>query len=138
METGESNISDISTSAIETEEGGATAGSPPADPSDEVPHARGPPVLGVKDLGLQDGQGVEMALSEQEAKGAGSDGAAADTQPQVSASGATTESQADGGSTTADKDGDIVLAEPQATKDEAKTEDTTAADSIKTSEVEKE
>lgn len=138
MEIGESNISDISTSAIETEEGGATAGSPPAEPSDEVPHARGPPVLGVKDLGLQDGQGVEVTLSEQEAQGAGSDGAAADTQPQVSASGATAGSQADGEDTAADKDGDIVLEEPQATEDKAKSEDTTAADPIKASEVEKE
>ncbi|KAL1958182.1 hypothetical protein VTO42DRAFT_5037 [Malbranchea cinnamomea] len=30
--------------------------------SEEIPHARGPPVLGVEDLGLQNGEGVEMTL----------------------------------------------------------------------------
>ncbi|KAH8697732.1 hypothetical protein BGW36DRAFT_341872 [Talaromyces proteolyticus] len=30
---------------------------------DEVPHARGPSVVGVEDLGLQDGKGVEMTIS---------------------------------------------------------------------------
>ncbi|OJJ97862.1 hypothetical protein ASPACDRAFT_45162 [Aspergillus aculeatus ATCC 16872] len=29
---------------------------------EDVPHARGPPVVGVEDLGLQDGKGVEMTL----------------------------------------------------------------------------
>jgi len=49
------------TSAIENEALEGT-GSPPAD-SEEVPHARGPPVVGVEDMGLQDGKGVEMPLS---------------------------------------------------------------------------
>lgn len=31
---------------------------------EEIPHARGPSVLGVEDLGLQDGKGVQMALSD--------------------------------------------------------------------------
>ena len=31
---------------------------------EEIPHARGPSVLGVEDLGLQDGKGVEMVLSD--------------------------------------------------------------------------
>lgn len=30
--------------------------------TDELPHARGPPVVGVEDMGLQDGKGVEMPL----------------------------------------------------------------------------
>ncbi|KKK18611.1 hypothetical protein P175DRAFT_0504321 [Aspergillus ochraceoroseus IBT 24754] len=34
----------------------------PADPADEIPHARGPSVLGVEDMGLQDGKGVQMTL----------------------------------------------------------------------------
>ena len=40
------------------------SGGPPAnaEESEEIPHARGPPVLGVEDLGLQDGKGVEMVL----------------------------------------------------------------------------
>lgn len=54
------------TSAIENEALGA--GSPPAD-SEEVPHARGPPVVGVQDLGLQDGKGVEMPLSNADGSG---------------------------------------------------------------------
>ncbi|PYI18394.1 hypothetical protein BO99DRAFT_362373 [Aspergillus violaceofuscus CBS 115571] len=35
----------------------------PAEPLvEDIPHARGPPVVGVEDLGLQDGKGVEMNL----------------------------------------------------------------------------
>ncbi|RAH45178.1 uncharacterized protein BO95DRAFT_443367 [Aspergillus brunneoviolaceus CBS 621.78] len=35
----------------------------PTEPGvEDVPHARGPPVVGVEDLGLQDGKGVEMDL----------------------------------------------------------------------------
>ncbi|PGH27315.1 hypothetical protein AJ80_01025 [Polytolypa hystricis UAMH7299] len=34
-----------------------------ADDSEEIPHARGPAILGVQDLGLQDGKGVEMTLT---------------------------------------------------------------------------
>ncbi|PGH01825.1 hypothetical protein GX51_05005 [Blastomyces parvus] len=33
------------------------------DELEEVPHARGPNILGVEDMGLQDGKGVEMSLS---------------------------------------------------------------------------
>ena len=39
-------------------------GSPQSDPTEDVPHARGPPVVGVEDMGLQDGRGVEMTLSQ--------------------------------------------------------------------------
>ena len=38
----------------------------PAESTEEVPHARGPSVLGVEDLGLQDGKGVEMTLQGKE------------------------------------------------------------------------
>ncbi|KAE8349787.1 hypothetical protein BDV28DRAFT_54325 [Aspergillus coremiiformis] len=35
------------------------------DPSEDIPHARGPQILGVEDLGLQDGKGVEMTLERE-------------------------------------------------------------------------
>ncbi|PYH91493.1 hypothetical protein BO71DRAFT_359366 [Aspergillus ellipticus CBS 707.79] len=52
-------------------EGAAGSSPPPAD-AEDIPHARGPSVVGVEDLGLQDGKGVEMDLSnaESEAKSA--------------------------------------------------------------------
>lgn len=40
--------------------------SPPAEDGEEIPHARGPAVVGVEDMGLQDGKGVEMSLSASE------------------------------------------------------------------------
>ncbi|OJJ05656.1 hypothetical protein ASPVEDRAFT_64648 [Aspergillus versicolor CBS 583.65] len=42
-----------------------------AEPTDGVPHARGPSVLGVEDLGLQDGRDVEVTLLNRETEGAG-------------------------------------------------------------------
>ncbi|KAL3434335.1 hypothetical protein BDV09DRAFT_170219 [Aspergillus tetrazonus] len=45
---------------------GETQGETPAEPTEEVPHARGPSVLGVEDMGLQDGKGVEMTLQGKE------------------------------------------------------------------------
>ena len=42
------------------------AESPPPPDTEELPHARGPPVVGVEDMGLQDGKGVEMPLSNGE------------------------------------------------------------------------
>ncbi|KAF4768582.1 hypothetical protein N7455_012277 [Penicillium solitum] len=71
-----------------------TAATTSPEPSDEVPHARGPTVLGVEDMGLQDGKGVEMRLA--------TDGAADTTTTQA------TEEQAKA-EPTDDKDGDIVL-----------------------------
>lgn len=56
------------TSAIGNEALGGTESPPPAD-SEEVPHARGPPVVGVEDMGLQDGKGVEMPLSSVDGAG---------------------------------------------------------------------
>ncbi|KAF7588132.1 hypothetical protein BBP40_006132 [Aspergillus hancockii] len=37
----------------------------PTDSSEDIPHARGPRTLGVEDMGLQDGKGVEMTLEEE-------------------------------------------------------------------------
>lgn len=48
-----------SISGMEGEEDGEES-SPQAE---EIPHARGPSLLGIEDMGLQDGKGVEMTLS---------------------------------------------------------------------------
>ena len=96
------------------EEMKATAGSPPTDPSEEVPHARGPSVVGVEDLGLQDGKGVELNLSEEAADDTMADASATEPNP------------AGGESGTTDKDGDIVL-DDTTPKEETKAEDTTVA-----------
>lgn len=96
------------------EESKTASASPPADASEEVPHARGPPVVGVEDLGLQDGMGVEMNLGEEVAQDGTSDLSA------------TVPNRADGESGSADKDGDIVL-DDTTPKANTKAEDTTAA-----------
>lgn len=88
--------------------------SSPTDSSEEVPHARGPPIVGVEDLGLQDGKGVEMALGERVGQDGTSDLPAAESNP------------AEGEPGHADKDGDIVL-DDTTSKEEIKAEDTTAA-----------
>ncbi|PKY07298.1 hypothetical protein P168DRAFT_302255 [Aspergillus campestris IBT 28561] len=54
------------TTTIETQAMEGAGGSPQSDPAEDVPHARGPPVVGVEDMGLQDGRGVEMTLSQGE------------------------------------------------------------------------
>lgn len=92
----------------ESEEAPATA-SP--EPSDEVPHARGPILLGVEDMGLQDGKGIEMSLSTDSTAGV------------PAAVAATPGSGEQGKESTADKDGDIVLEDKP--KEKTKTEDTT-------------
>lgn len=95
------------------EETKVASGSPQADTSEEVPHARGPPVVGVEDLGLQDGKGVEMTLGEPGAQDGASDSSAA----------ASTHVDGESGST--DKDGDIVL-DDTTPKEEIKVDDATA------------
>ncbi|KAJ6100814.1 hypothetical protein N7499_000444 [Penicillium canescens] len=98
----------------ETEDVAANA-SP--EPSDEVPHARGPIVLGVEDMGLQDGKGVEMNLGPD---GAGDEATAAAAEAVASI----TEEQ-EKNESTADKDGDIVLSDTKMKEaEEAKTEAT--------------
>ncbi|KAJ5476516.1 Protein phosphatase 4 core regulatory subunit R2 [Penicillium sp. IBT 31633x] len=89
-------ISETATLASAATEEGATTASP--EPSDEVPHARGPILLGVEDMGLQDGKGVEVSL--------GTD-SATDVPAAVAATAATEGQGKD--ESTADKDGDIVL-----------------------------
>ncbi|OQE43458.1 hypothetical protein PENCOP_c003G02623 [Penicillium coprophilum] len=93
-------------------EGGAATASP--EPSDEVAHARGPILLGVEDMGLQDGKGVEMSL--------GTDGAADVPAAAVVTATQEVEEQKKADSP-ADKDGDIVLADTkQKEEEEAKNE----------------
>lgn len=44
--------------------GGIETGTP-LEAEEDVPHARGPPLLGVEDMGLQDGKGVQMTLASE-------------------------------------------------------------------------
>lgn len=88
-----------------------TVTSPSAENSDDVPHARGPAIVGVEDLGLQDGRGVEMDLVEQ---GSASLGGASDARPSEET--ATTDPPTDEAAN-ADKDGDIVLGDSKTGED---------------------
>ena len=102
----------------QTEDDAATA-SP--EPSDEVPHARGPILLGVEDMGLQDGKGVEMSLETGDA-------------PDVPATTATPEAEELAKTdSTADQDGDIVLEDTKPKEEEANKEDTAATPQVKNS-----
>ncbi|KAL2799541.1 hypothetical protein BJX66DRAFT_293103 [Aspergillus keveii] len=89
------------------------------EPTEEIPHARGPSVLGVEDMGLQDGKGVEMTLLSTDAgtdNQPSSTGQSAVEQPsaQESSTGAgdstlTTAAAVSGDD--ADGDGDITLSD---------------------------
>ncbi|KAJ6021216.1 Protein phosphatase 4 core regulatory subunit R2 [Penicillium herquei] len=108
-------------STIEGEDAPATVASPTAE-SDEVPHARGPSVLGVEDLGLQDGKGVEMNLEAQQI--ASTDGANDAIPANL---GAAIEAKTGTESNPADKDGDIVLEDTKPSQEEDTKMDETAA-----------
>ncbi|KAJ5089417.1 Protein phosphatase 4 core regulatory subunit R2 [Penicillium argentinense] len=127
MDTGVPDAADPAATQAEGEECTGTTTSPPADSSDEVPHARGPPVVGVEDLGLQDGKGVEMTLEEQN-QDAGIDETST-AQPQASASTSIGEPKASGETTTTDRDGDIVPEDTkpkrEASQNETQNENTT-------------
>lgn len=112
--------------AAEGEETGAAAATSPGESSDEVPHARGPPVVGVEDLGLQDGKGVEMDLAEQQTDGSAGDGAGDAATSTAEASSAEGPQGKGNETSTGDKDGDIVLDDPKP-KEETKAEGTTEA-----------
>jgi hypothetical protein len=80
--------------------------------AEEIPHARGPPVLGVEDLGLQDGKGVEMTLDIKadepaEASSGGDDG---------------TRDQHNPADPDADADGDVVISDVVVEKKEPESE----------------
>ncbi|OJJ40472.1 hypothetical protein ASPWEDRAFT_216634 [Aspergillus wentii DTO 134E9] len=111
-----------STIAVENEALGANVTSPPAD-TEEVPHARGPPVVGVEDMGLQDGKGVEMALSSEE--GAASNDATAAQEGQQ------TNQSAQGNdysNPNADGDGDILLGDVKGGTEDSHAESSSATD----------
>ncbi|KAJ5570069.1 uncharacterized protein N7459_009499 [Penicillium hispanicum] len=111
-----------SLTAAESEEAGAPSGSPPAEASEEVPHARGPPVVGVEDLGLQDGKGVEMNLGAEGKQ----DVVTGDDVPNSDPP-ATETPQGSGEAATSDKDGDIVLGDTKPKDGDSATEETTEA-----------
>jgi len=52
-------------SPVEDEAAGPNISSSP-ESSVEIPHARGPPMLGVADMGLQNGRGIELSLADSE------------------------------------------------------------------------
>ncbi|KAJ5679538.1 hypothetical protein N7462_007782 [Penicillium macrosclerotiorum] len=110
----EQGIDTGATLAMEGQEAEAGSSSPPTDTSDEVPHARGPPVVGVEDLGLQDGKDLEVKLDEQGAKD-GTTGSSSTDAPQPNDE-----------THSADQDGDIILDDSKP-KEEINVEDTTAA-----------
>ncbi|RDH37014.1 hypothetical protein BDQ94DRAFT_104635 [Aspergillus welwitschiae] len=112
-----------------------TGEAPPAEALEDIPHARGPSVVGVEDLGLQDGRGVEMDLSS------GGEGA-----PELQASGqetsqpqqeqeqgnqqqqATGQDGEQGAKSTADGDGDISLDDVKAPEENASVTETANKD----------
>ncbi|CAG8189901.1 unnamed protein product [Penicillium olsonii] len=104
----EGQIDAVATTLPETEDGAPTA-SP--EPSDEVPHARGPVLLGVEDMGLQDGKGVEVSLGAESESAVPTVTSATGETPGIEAL-AKTESAVD-------KDGDIFLQDTKS-KEEAK------------------
>lgn len=86
-------------------------GSSPPDASEDVPHARGPRVLGVEDLGLQDGKGVEMTLPAAEDNRS----KPSDQQEQSDPPAPEADTREATGKGDADNDGDIVLGDIQGT-----------------------
>ncbi|KAL1984077.1 hypothetical protein VTN96DRAFT_9577 [Rasamsonia emersonii] len=83
---------------VENETGESHTSPPP----EEIPHARGPPVVGVEDMGLQNGRGIEMSLATNAAPDSDESG---NKPEQVTGdSGAKSNTGGD-----ADGDGDIVL-----------------------------
>lgn len=84
--------------AMENETGESHTSPPP----DEIPHARGPPVVGVEDMGLQDGRGIEMSLETNVAPDSNESG----NQPEQATGDSGAKSNTGGD---ADGDGDIVL-----------------------------
>lgn len=97
-------------------------GSPQPDPSEDVPHARGPPVVGIEDMGLQDGRGIEMTLSQDEgednlqsaAQGGGGGDGSNNQQEGKGSKDAEAEAKADTDLGAKDGDGDIELGDQAA------------------------
>ncbi|GFF98090.1 hypothetical protein IFM61392_00095 [Aspergillus lentulus] len=98
---------------------------PPADSSEEIPHARGPPIVGVEDVGLQDGKGVEMTLAQNANALAG--GSSAETEQPSSTTEGQTEDKEPASRANADSDGDIQLDDAKEAGESAPAATATAA-----------
>ncbi|EAW10688.1 uncharacterized protein ACLA_051600 [Aspergillus clavatus NRRL 1] len=115
-ETVSHSAADAPSSAPAEHEPAGGDGSAP-ETTEEIPHARGPPVLGVEDMGLQDGKGIEMNLSNdkdamdiQTSTSASASGSAtADTEPSSAAEGQSNSGLEPAPQADADGDGDIQL-----------------------------
>ncbi|OJJ74710.1 hypothetical protein ASPBRDRAFT_193412 [Aspergillus brasiliensis CBS 101740] len=110
---------------------------PSAEALEDIPHARGPSVVGVEDLGLQDGRGVEMDLSSggdgaPELQAAGQEGSQQQPQPQPQqeqeqqTTGQGEEEE--GTKPTADGDGDISLDDVRAPEENVSVSETVNQD----------
>ncbi|OOF95720.1 hypothetical protein ASPCADRAFT_207059 [Aspergillus carbonarius ITEM 5010] len=96
-------------------------GSPPPDALEDIPHARGPSVVGVEDLGLQDGKGVEMDLSSAEDGASELHTASQEGQQQQLQTGPTqgdSQMSEETAKLSADGDGDIALEDAKAAGEE--------------------
>ncbi|KAF4226238.1 hypothetical protein CNMCM6805_004885 [Aspergillus fumigatiaffinis] len=98
---------------------------PPADSSEEIPHARGPPILGVEDMGLQDGKGVEMTLAQN--ANALADRSSAQAEQPTSTAEEQTENQEPASRANTDNDGDIQLDDAKEAGESAPAATATAA-----------
>ncbi|KAJ5662272.1 uncharacterized protein N7477_009888 [Penicillium maclennaniae] len=125
MESDDNNIAsakETTTTFTDVEEAAHRTGqrnstSPPAESPDEVPHARGPALLGVQDMGLQDGKGVEVNLGDLNNQSALGEGA---SDVLVSASTEVVQE-----ANAPDGDGDIVLDDSTPKEQTGKTENST-------------
>ena len=99
-----------STTSVIENEAMEDTGPQQTNPSEDIPHARGPRILGVEDMGLQDGKGVEMTLENEE--GADNISAEQNGQQGNGANQTSTKENADG-------DGDITLDDAKNANEEA-------------------
>lgn len=97
----------------QTTAAGSRGQSPDSEDGDSVPHPRGPALLGVEDLGLQNGRGVEMTLET----------AATNSTPHAADTGGETQGQQVSSELDADADGDVVIADvPEAGETQGRAE----------------
>jgi hypothetical protein len=117
------------TAAAAAAEGDESRESRSSPQRDDIPHA-GPTVVGVEDLGPQDGRGVEIALSNpnvaQNSSSSGSSGTGLDMGP--GSNSATIRENAITLPSDADGDGDIILDDVLTTGKGAKQEEDAGAD----------
>ncbi|KAL1868825.1 hypothetical protein Plec18167_008130 [Paecilomyces lecythidis] len=108
----------VTSHVVASSEGIDARTSPEAE--EDAPHARGPSVLGVEDMGLQDGKGIEMTLSSQAAPKNGVDASVTEQgQPEGL-------DAANGTNGNPDSDGDIVLSDAAGRTGQQDTENTLA------------